>query len=156
MLLVHLGLVSSEQDTPAPGLGPDRQTGGFFERHSDHSGRASRSARAVRRRKTNMSARSFHVRPPKSGWQAASGYNRRWRPIGAPHYGGHIERSARHRRVIDGNAAIGQHPLKVSIADWELKVPTHRPKNHVGRKMTASELIFALIHRSGPAPRSLS
>ena len=65
-------------------------------------------------------------------------------------------RPARHGRVIDGNASIGQHPLKVSIADRKLKVPTHRPKDHVSRKMTASELIFAPIHRSGPAPRSLS
>jgi hypothetical protein len=65
-------------------------------------------------------------------------------------------RPARHGRVIDGNASIGQHPLKVSIADWELKAPTHCPKDHVSHKMTASELIFALVHRSGPAPRSLS
>ena len=67
-----------------------------------------------------------------------------------------VLRPARHGRVIDGNASIGQHPLKVSIADRKLKVPTHRPKDHVSRKMTASELIFALIHRSGPAPRSRS
>ena len=60
-----------------------------------------------------------------------------------------VLRPARHGRVINGNASIGQHPLKVSIADWKLKVPTHRPKDHVSRKMTASELIFALIHRSG-------
>ena len=52
--------------------------------------------------------------------------------------------------MIDGNAAIGQHPLKVSIADWELKVPTHRPKDHVGRKMTAYELIFLLFIVAAP------
>ena len=59
-------------------------------------------------------------------------------------------RPARHGSVIDGNAAIGQHPFKVSIADWELKVPTHRPKDDVSRKMTASKLFLLLLIVAAP------
>ena len=38
------------------------------------------------------------------------------------------------------------------LTDWELQVPTHRPKDHVSREMTASELILDLVHRRHPAP----
>jgi hypothetical protein len=37
-------------------------------------------------------------------------------------------------------------------AYWKLQVPAHRPKDYVGREMTASELIFDLVHRSAPPP----
>jgi hypothetical protein len=44
-----------------------------------------------------------------------------------------------HGRVIDLDPAIGQHALKVAVADRELQVPAHHPKDDLGREAEAAE-----------------
>src|SRR4051794_38831568 len=44
-----------------------------------------------------------------------------------------------HGRVIHLHAAIGEHGLEVAVADRELQVPAHGPKDHLGREAEAAE-----------------
>ena len=44
-----------------------------------------------------------------------------------------------HGRVVDLDPAIGQHALKVAVADRELQVPAHRPQDDLGREAEAAE-----------------
>jgi hypothetical protein len=41
--------------------------------------------------------------------------------------------------VVDLDAAVGEHPLQVAVADRELQVPAHRPKDDLGREAKAAE-----------------
>jgi hypothetical protein len=41
--------------------------------------------------------------------------------------------------VVDRDAAVGQHPLEVAVADGELQVPPDRPEDDLGREAEAAE-----------------
>src|ERR1019366_5323953 len=58
--------------------------------------------------------------------------------------------AVRNVRGDRGNTGIIRSPVRASILPDQ--VPTHRPKDHVSREMTASELILDLVHRRHPAP----
>src|SRR3954449_11822218 len=51
-----------------------------------------------------------------------------------------------HGRVIDHHAAIGEHSLKIAIADRELQVPAHRPQDYLGREAKAAECSGGVGH----------
>src|SRR3954453_3339130 len=51
-----------------------------------------------------------------------------------------------HGRVIDHHAAIGEHSLKIAIADRELQVPAHRPQDYLGREAKAAECSGGVSH----------
>ena len=41
--------------------------------------------------------------------------------------------------VVDLDPAIGEHLLEVAVADRELQVPAHRPKDDLGREAEPAE-----------------
>ena len=45
--------------------------------------------------------------------------------------GGEALDPAVHGGVVDLDPAIGEHALEVAVADRELQVPAHRPKDHL-------------------------
>ena len=48
-----------------------------------------------------------------------------------------------HARVVDGDAAVGEHGLEVAVADREPRVPAHGPEDDLGREAEAA---------AGPGP----
>src|SRR4051812_25815878 len=44
-----------------------------------------------------------------------------------------------HGRVVDLDAAVGEHALEVAVADRELQIPAHRPEDNLGREAEAAE-----------------
>src|SRR3954453_15289790 len=42
-----------------------------------------------------------------------------------------------HGRVIHRDAAIGEHPFEVAVADRKLQIPAHGPKDYLGREAEA-------------------
>src|SRR5829696_6562265 len=55
-------------------------------------------------------------------------------------------------RVVDRDATVLQHQLKIAVADREHQVPAHSPQDHLGRELPAFEL-FALRHATCAAIR---
>ena len=53
--------------------------------------------------------------------------------------GGEALDPAVHGRVVDLDPAVGEHALEVAVADRELQVPAHRPKDDLGREAEAAE-----------------
>ena len=53
--------------------------------------------------------------------------------------GGKALDPAVHGRVVDGDAAVGEHGLEVAVADRELEIPAHGPQDHLGGKAEAAE-----------------
>ena len=51
-----------------------------------------------------------------------------------------------HGRVIHRDAPVGEHPLEVAVADRELQVPAHGPKDHLGREAKAAECAIGVDH----------
>src|SRR3546814_14454245 len=49
-------------------------------------------------------------------------------------------RSAIDRRMVDRNAALRQHFLKVAIADRIATIPAHRPQDHITLEMAPLEI----------------
>jgi hypothetical protein len=53
------------------------------------------------------------------------------------------------RRVVDLDAAVGQHHLEIAVADREHQVPTHGPEDDVGGELPPFERPVP-HHRAGP------
>src|SRR3954454_1162599 len=51
-----------------------------------------------------------------------------------------------HGRVINLHAAISEHPFEVAVADRQLQVPAHGPKDHLGREAKATECAGSVGH----------
>ena len=48
--------------------------------------------------------------------------------------------------VIDRDAAILQHKLKIAVADGESEIPAHGPKDHLGSELSPLKLLASIPH----------
>jgi hypothetical protein len=48
--------------------------------------------------------------------------------------------------VIDRDAAILQHKFEIAVADGELEIPAHGPKDHLGSELSPLELLAPIPH----------
>jgi hypothetical protein len=49
--------------------------------------------------------------------------------------------------VIDRDATIMQHKFKIVVADRELEIPPHSPKDHLSSELSPLELLARMPHR---------
>jgi hypothetical protein len=49
--------------------------------------------------------------------------------------------------MIDLHTTIGEHTLKIAVADGELKIPADRPQNDLRRELpTLERVLVTLLH----------